>query len=731
MVVQEFIFATMIRRLLVLCLLCTVLAFPARPVFAEEISADGPATPPTPVRAVSVKVRSGAAVIWSGSVSVPDSDTATTTLSASDGARSDIPASSALGALAAADAIAPEFSISNLQYFSSFGSFYVKCVTYTIEQCDNWQYAVGAAYPSLGMDKFLMRAGDTLFVYFGSPRRTTLATSTVFVGESFTATAENYVPSSDSYAPAVGVTISVTQANPDDPYTPLVIATSTADAAGSATFTLSKAGAYAVGIAEDYYYPSISLVIEEAPAGATTTTTVPTAGQGGPSRGGHRSEGERGDGSLNIPAALSFLTINQNADGSFGAPLLSDWAALAFAATPEEEYGETMLQRYLMSAPFLPGSATDYERRAMALMALKTNPYSGTKTDYINKLLSHFDGSQFGDAALVNDDIFALITLLRVGFGAGDEPVKSAAAFILGRQRDDGSWEGNVDLTAAAIQALMPLASESTVSAALSRAREYLRKMQEDDGGFGNSFSTSWALQAITINGDDPSSWQSAQGNSPREYLASLQFPDGGWEAPSSDMHTRVWATTYAIPAALGKSWPSLLASFEKPAGTSVVSGTNAFVSASSSAEAVPAVFATSAPVVLPDASTTTVSDVAVSASSSPAAASTSLSFIPASATPHLPTTAPKVIPSPEAVSSGAAPRENASVASAVPLSSRTAEQAPEQSGAPLLTEIAEVRRANAAAAVAAADSSGITRFVTRFMGWFERALSSLLTLLF
>lgn len=687
-----------IGRSLFIFVACVLSVLPLRFAFAEDAATSTPPETPVPTRAVSLIIRDGATLIWGGGVSVPDSDSATTTLSATDGTQTDALAASALAALIAADAASSEFSISNLQYFSSFGSFYVKCIIYTLERCDNWQYAVGTAYPSIGMDKFLMRDGDTLFVYFGSPRRTTLSASTVSVSEPFTATAETYIPSSDSYIPATGVTIGVTQTNPVDPYTPLIIATSTTGANGTATFSLPQEGAYAAGIAEDYYYPSVSLTVVPAPAEA------PASGEAvsGPSRNGSRGGSAPALWNADITAALSFLAAHQNADGSFATPLLSDWAALAFAATPEEEYGETVLRQYLARAPFSPGSATDYERRAMALMALRVNPYSGTATDYIGKILSYFDGAQFGDPALVNDDIFALPPLLRAGYGGGDEPVARAVAFILSKQRSDDSWEGSIDLTAAAIQALASLETESGVSSALSRAREYLHAKQDIAGGFGNSFSTSWALQAIAASGDDMSLWQSPQGNNPRGYLASIQFGDGGFEAPREDVHTRVWATAYAIPAALGKSWPALLASFEKPAITDA--DTAATQPAPLSTSSAGAAATTSIPA-LGETSTTTPHDITASGSTSPRAASTSEVVI--------------------SISADETPRKL--VAQQV----RRVPDAPEMRDAIVSVGRMNVPLSQTAAAAVAVETAGLPNIFARIGSWLKHTLSALRTLFF
>jgi hypothetical protein len=210
---------------------------------------------------------------------------------------------------------------------------------------------------------------------------------------------------------------------------------------------------------------------------------------------------------------------------------------------------------------------TDYERHAMALEALGINPYTGTSVDYISPIVSAFDGTQIGDVHLDNDDIFALFPLLAAGYRSSDVVIAKTVAFILSAQSANGSWDNSTDMTAAGVEALSQVRDLPGVSGAIANAEKYLHSAEQANGGFGNSFSTSWALQAISALGEAPSAW-APSGLSPLSYLTSQQSADGGLES-SSAVQTRVWATAYAIPAALGKSWSALLQSFPKPASQS------------------------------------------------------------------------------------------------------------------------------------------------------------------
>lgn len=280
-----------------------------------------------------------------------------------------------------------------------------------------------------------------------------------------------------------------------------------------------------------------------------------------PSGGG--SSGGIPNSQLNVASALAYLASEQNEDGSFGSLFLSDWVAIAFAAADPGD-AKMKLTEYMRTATSTLSSVTDYERHAMALEALGIDPYSGTSVDYITPIVNAFDGKQIGDASLDNDDIFALFPLLHAGYNTNDAIIQKTVVFILSRQGQNGSWDGSADMTAAAIQSLVQVRMLPDVSLALIRAEGYLRGERPST----NSFSTSWARQAVSALSWTPSGW-TPNSFTKDDYLAELQQTDGGVETESSGTQTRVWATAYAIPAALGKSWPILLQSFPKSAATS------------------------------------------------------------------------------------------------------------------------------------------------------------------
>ena len=256
---------------------------------------------------------------------------------------------------------------------------------------------------------------------------------------------------------------------------------------------------------------------------------------------------------FNIENALKFLETNKKGDGSFGDSLYTDWVAVAIGAGDDKDI-KLQLINYLKENDIDSSVVTDNERRAMALMSLGINPYNDTKINYIKKITDSFDGTQFGDKTLINDDIFALVVLKNSGYSVNDELIIKDLNYIISKQDKDGSW-GSVDMTAAGVQSLKGFENIAGVVDAILKGEKYIITNQKIDGGFDNLSSTSWVLQILFENKEI------LKGEA---YLASKQEVDGGMEWIGTDLNTRIWATAYAIPAILHKPWSIILNNFSK-----------------------------------------------------------------------------------------------------------------------------------------------------------------------
>ncbi len=236
---------------------------------------------------------------------------------------------------------------------------------------------------------------------------------------------------------------------------------------------------------------------------------------------------------FDVEKAFDFIISQQKDDGSFGESLYTDWAAFALASE-NSQAGVAGLTKYLNESKLPGGLLTDYERHAMALMALGLNPYSTNGENYIEKIVSDFDGKQFGNPDEDNDDIFALIVLQNAGFAQTDEMINKDINFILDKQKNDGSWDESADMTGAGIEALStfsPDPGSGEIQNALGKAKEFLKQNQKDDGSFGNVSSTAWAMEGILALNEKPEDWVKnpadggTSGNTPLDYLAIIKIP--------------------------------------------------------------------------------------------------------------------------------------------------------------------------------------------------------------
>lgn len=483
-------------------------------------------------------IRNGETLVWQGSVALPAAGTVS--IPDANNISHTIDARSVLALLYSIDQSTEAFSISNLQYFDSYNSFYIKCITPAggSELCDNWQFAVGNLTPALSIDATIVNSSQTIGVYFGISHSISVNAEQVIAGTAFDANALKYNYLNNSWGPLTNVSIGVTVPNPADPWNPTVIATYPVDSNGHVSITIVNAGDYTIGVVEDYYYPSFIVKVLQLSKGKITEETKVAEQE-----------------TFDIEKALAFLKKNQLSDGSFGSELYTDWVAIAYAAANYQNDSNDLLLQFLKKSSKTSTNLTDNERRAMTLLALGQNPYSFENINYIEAIVKHFDGTQFGDATLVNDDIFALFPLLSAGYLLSDEIIAKDITFIISKQRSDGSWEGSVDLTAAAIQALRGLNSSDVVKASIDKASQYLKAKQEDTGGFGSVFTSSWTIQAMKSLGFN---W-TKNNTSTDLYLAKQQTEDGAVLINSETKQNRMWATSYAIPAALGKDWMSIL----------------------------------------------------------------------------------------------------------------------------------------------------------------------------
>jgi hypothetical protein len=469
------------------------------------------------------------------------------------------PGDSVLSVLNSADTISDAFAVSNVQEFS-FGK-YLKCLTdLNGEQCDNWQYVVNSISPVESIDQKTLSGGENIYIYFGPQNKITLNASNITTADTLTATTQKYDYGNNAWIVRSGVTVGLTQPNPEDAFNPIEIQTLEVDENGRAIFPTIPIGTYNVGVKDDYYFPTETLTVIAPPIPesrghhSSSRSTDETAG---------KVLGTETKAIFDLKKAFDFLITEQKDNGSFVGDLYTDWTAVALGSTPDYKKETIKLIKYFQESEMESPLLTDYERHAMALMALGLNPYNTNGQNYIEKIVSGFDGIQFGNPHEDNDDIFALIVLQNAGYGANDKMISDDIAFILKTQKENGSFDNSVDMTGAGMEALSTFGENEQVKIALEKAKNFLKLNQKNNGGWNdNASSTAWALEGIMALGEKSEDWKNGE-NTPFDYLVTLQDIDGGIK--NEDLNTKIWETAYVTSVFSGKTWNQVMQKFEKP----------------------------------------------------------------------------------------------------------------------------------------------------------------------
>jgi len=272
-----------------------------------------------------------------------------------------------------------------------------------------------------------------------------------------------------------------------------------------------------------------------------------------------------------IQLSLNWLRNQQNSDGSIGSFAISSWVVMAIAASGDDPNkwvkNEVSIVQYLKNNINALSTCTDYSRFILSMVAAGEDPRNINGVDLIAKLESFYDGTQFGDPTLLNDDFWAVMALISAGIYKDDPKIQNSITFIKNHQTASGGWSfdvnatygPDVDDTSAAIMALIS-AGESPQSESIVNALNYIKSTQDSTGGFNSGWgysaeTDSWAIQAIVAAGQNPTSpdW-TVNGNNPVTHLLTYRNSDGSFKDWSGS--PSVWTTAYAIPALLGKPYP-------------------------------------------------------------------------------------------------------------------------------------------------------------------------------
>jgi len=260
----------------------------------------------------------------------------------------------------------------------------------------------------------------------------------------------------------------------------------------------------------------------------------------------------------------SWLLGAQNADGGFAATsgqpssaAMTTWAALGLEATgvnplDVERNGNSAID-FLRDSRIT--SATDLERTILVLEGAGLNSRSFEGRDLVSQLRSKRsgDGSWEGQ---VNITAFGVMAMRAAGQG----DVERSAAWLRGAQNSNGGWGfapgrgSEADSTGAALQALAVTGGSSS---ALVGGARYLTEIQKSDGGWTlaggavNSQSTAWAIQGLVAAGGSGSTISKGVA-----YLAKRQASNGSYAYSPASAQTPVWVTAQALTGVTQNAFP-------------------------------------------------------------------------------------------------------------------------------------------------------------------------------
>jgi len=263
-----------------------------------------------------------------------------------------------------------------------------------------------------------------------------------------------------------------------------------------------------------------------------------------------------------ITSAISYLKNQQTGSGDIAGISVSAWAAMAlFAASEDLNIWET-LGSYLKNNvdKLNDEKATDWQRHTLAIIAFGEDPRNCDGVDYLERILSFFDGNQMGNPTIIYDDLFGILALKACGMNSTNDVVQTLRFYVLDKQQNNGGW-GDVDSTAITVMALIAI-DEPAESTPIQDALSYLETQQTDQGSFyswgsANTASTAWALGALVAAGEDPTrgTWVK-NGHSPVDFLILLQQQDGSFNWSQTSHQSPEWMTAYVIQALVGQPYP-------------------------------------------------------------------------------------------------------------------------------------------------------------------------------
>lgn len=282
---------------------------------------------------------------------------------------------------------------------------------------------------------------------------------------------------------------------------------------------------------------------------------------------------QRGDAASGRDGARTWLRAAQNGDGGFGTEAdaesstdMTGWAMAGLAAAgvnPRDvtSRGNTPVE-YLRRNVDSIRSVGDLELTILGLEASGLDSRSFQGRDLVAELRA----KQRDDGSFqrqVNLTAFAILAQRAAGVEGSN--VGASAAWLRAAQNRNGGWasvpggESEPDSTGSALQAL---AMAPGKGGPIEDGARWLKRNQHKDGGWSltagaspNSQSTAWAIQGLVAAGISPGSVRN-NGNSGADFLLARQSSDGFIAYSSTSDQTPVWVTSQGLTGLMQQPFP-------------------------------------------------------------------------------------------------------------------------------------------------------------------------------
>ncbi len=271
--------------------------------------------------------------------------------------------------------------------------------------------------------------------------------------------------------------------------------------------------------------------------------------------------------------AVEWMRAAQNADGGFGVSSdtesnvgMTGWAALGLAASganPRDvkKAGSSPIE-FLRANVERISSTGDLERTILVLTASGVDPRQFSGRDLIAELRDRKgkDGSYEGQ---VNLTAFAILALRSAG--VEKSKLERSSKWLVAAQNKDGGWgsraggNSDPDSTGAVLQAF---AVGPGGGRSIDPGVRWLSRSQGRSGGWSltpaaaaNSQSTAWSIQGLHAVGRNPQKVKS-NGNNGFDFIARMQRKNGSYDYSTESDQTPVWVTAQALAAVSKESFP-------------------------------------------------------------------------------------------------------------------------------------------------------------------------------